>query len=98
MKKYPIIIVLIVASIVLSACAGNPRVSTWDSPKQFTKMQVFNAALQSGGEAGYTTTASDRESGTVSFTKKFGAQGQVMLNVRIADVNTVIRVRTTAGV
>lgn len=97
MKKYiQVIVVSIVASVVLCACAISPRVSTWESSKQFTKAQVFNASLQAGGEHGYTTTASDRESGTLSFTKKI-ANGNMILNVRIADTNNVMRVRTTAN-
>lgn len=73
-----------------------PRVSTWESTKQFTKAQVFNAGLQAGGEAGYTTTNSDRESGTLSFTKKI-AKGDMILSVRIIDENNIIRVKTTAN-
>lgn len=97
MKKYiPVIIVSIMTSFLLSACAVTPRVSTWESTKQFTKAQVFNAGLQAGGEAGYTTTNSDRESGTLSFTKKI-AKGDMILSVRIIDENNIIRVKTTAN-
>ncbi len=97
MKNYiRVIVVSIMTTILLSACAITPRVSTWESTKQFTKAQVFNACLQAGGEAGYTTTNSDRESGTMSFTKKI-AEGNMILSVRIADENNIIRVKTTAN-
>ncbi len=97
MKKYiQVIVVSIFAFIVLSACAITPRVSTWESSKQFTKEKVFNAAIGAGAEHGYTITTSDRESGTVSFTKTIG-KGNMILNARIASENGAILVRTTAN-
>ena len=86
----------ILVTILLCACAITPRISTWESPKHFTKTQVFNAALEAGTAIGYTTTSSDRESGTMSFTEKI-ANGNMILNVRIVEENNVILVRTTAN-
>ena len=97
MKNYiHVIAISMVASIMLCACAITPRVSTWESSKPFTKEQVFNAGLQAGAEAGYSVTASDRDSGTMSFIRKIG-EGDMILNVRITDQNKLIRVRTTAN-
>ena len=88
--------VILLGAILLSACAIAPRASSWSSPKQYTKAQVFNAALQAGGQNGYTTTASDRESGTMSFTKKI-ANGNMILAVQIAQADGAVGVRTTAN-
>jgi hypothetical protein len=89
-------IAILFASILLSACAIVPRVSSWDSPKQYSKAQVFNAALQAGGQHGYTATASDRESGTMSFTKKVG-KGDLILSVQVTEANGRVGTRTTAN-
>lgn len=87
--------VMIVAAILLCACAVTPRVSSWDSPKRFTKSQVFNASLQAGAQVGMTNTASDRESGVTSFSKQIG-KGTMTLNVNITEDKGIIKVRTTA--
>jgi hypothetical protein len=87
---------ILFAAILLSACAITPRISSWDSPKQFTKAQVFSAALQAGGQHGYITTSSDRESGSMSFMKKVG-KGDLILSVQVAEDGDHIKVRTTAN-
>lgn len=90
------ILTLAAISALLAACAVTPRVSTWASSKPFTRAQVFNAALGSGAEVGYTVTASDRESGTISLTRKIG-DGNMILNARIVGDNKTVRVQTTAN-
>lgn len=86
----------ILVTLLLCACAITPRVSSWDSPKGFTKSQVFNAAIQAGGQNGMKTTSSDRESGTMSFSKTIG-DGDMILSVQIAEKDGVINVRTTGN-
>ena len=86
----------VILAVVLCGCAITPRVSTWQSPTRFDKGQVFNAALQAGGQNGMKTTASDRESGTMSFSKTIG-KGDMILSVQIVDSDGTIRVQTTAN-
>lgn len=71
MNRLSVAFVVLVA-VVLSACAALPRVSSWDGPPRFTKAEVFNAGMQAGPQSGMQTTASDRESGTLSFTRLIG--------------------------
>ena len=96
MKLLAIIGNILLVTVLISACAITPRVSSWDSPKGPTKTQVFNAALQAGGQNGMKTTASDRESGTISFSKIIG-KGDMILSVQIVDAQGIINVRTTGN-
>jgi hypothetical protein len=66
----PVAVLVIFGIAMLAACTVTPRVSTWNSPQRFKKVQVFNAALQAGTESGWQPTSSDRETGTMSFTKR----------------------------
>lgn len=86
----------LIALFILSACAVTPRVSLWETPKRYSKSQVYNAALQAGGQTGMKTTASDRESGTMSFSKHIG-KGDMILSVQIVDKKGDIQVRTTGN-
>lgn len=90
-----VVYVLFVGGL-LSGCAIMPRGSSWESPKRYTNAQVFNAAIQAGGHNGYATTSSDRESGTMSFTKKIG-KGDMILSVQVVNADEHIVVRTTAN-
>jgi hypothetical protein len=92
----PIMVLAALVATVLSACAVTPRVSTWNSPERLKKAEVFNAALQAGAQNGMQTTASDREAGTMSFTKQTG-KGQMILSVTVMDRGNVVQVRTTAS-
>lgn len=87
---------VVLAAVVLSACAVMPRVSSWDGPPRFTKAEVFNAGLQAGSQSGMQTTASDRESGTMSFTKQIG-KGQMILSASVTTKGNIVQVRTTAS-
>ncbi len=84
------------AAVVHSGCAVMPRVSSWDGPPRFTKAEVFNAGLQAGPQSGMQTTASDRESGTMSFTRPTG-EGQMILNASVTTKGNIVQVRTTAS-
>ena len=86
---------ILIVTILLCACEMTPRVSSWESPRGFTKAQVFNASIQAGGQLSMMTAASDRESGTISFVKKVG-KGEMSLNVQVTDVNGIVKVQTTA--
>jgi hypothetical protein len=57
---------------------------------------VFNAAIQAGGQNGMKTSASDRESGTMSFSKHIG-KGDMILSVQIVQVGGIINVQTTGN-
>lgn len=81
---------------LLSACAVIPRTSTWEGHSRFTKSDVYQAALQAGAENGWQTTASDRDSGTMSFSKPVG-RGVMILGVSITKPKDRIIVRTTAN-
>jgi hypothetical protein len=84
-------------TIILTACSVTPRTSNWDSPQRFTKHQVYNAALQAGGMQGMQTTASDRQSGTMSFTRLAGKK-TVVLSANITDNSGIIHVSTVVSV
>ncbi len=71
---------VVLVAVVLSACAVIPRVSGWDGPPRFTKTEVFNARLQAGPQSGMQTTTSDRESGTMSFTRQIGGGDLIMVH------------------
>ncbi len=47
-------LIIVTIALSLAACAVAPRFSTWDGPRNFTKDQVFNAALQAGIDNGST--------------------------------------------
>ena len=81
---------------ILASCAVVPRTSTWDAPREVGKAKVFNAVLQAGGQSGYATTSSDRDSGTASFSRKIG-RGDMILSVRVQDAGGVTKVSTTAN-
>lgn len=86
----------LIGVFLLSACAVTPRVSSWDSPKRFTKAEVFNAALQAGTQYGMQATMSDRESGTMSFSRRVG-DGQMVVSAQVTDNTSLVQVRTTAS-
>lgn len=88
--------VILATAILLCACAITPRVSSWNSPKEVTKAQVFNAALVAGGQNGMATSASDRESGTMTFSKQIG-RGTFILSVSIVEADGLIKVTTTGN-
>lgn len=82
--------------MLLAACAVTPRTSTWEGPKHLTKQDVYQASLQAGTEMGWRTTASDKESGTMSFSKNVG-NGQMTLNVSVTKPKDIVNVRTTSN-
>jgi hypothetical protein len=84
------------ALLLFLGCAVTPRVSTWDSPKRFTAKDVFSAALQAGSQEGMQLSASDRESGTMSFRRTIG-KGEMILSVTVKDVGGRVQVSTTAA-
>lgn len=88
--------VVLLASVLLSACAVAPRTSDWTSPKKFTEAQVFNAAAVSGGQIGYVTSVIDRNSGAISFSKRIG-DGDMNLSVHVTTVEGVVHVSTAAN-
>lgn len=92
--KISIIITMVALSLI--ACAFAPRFSTWDGPKNFTKDQVFNAALQAGIDNGMKTILSDQQSGTITFAKGIG-RSEMALSVRLLNVDEIIRVKTSAN-
>ncbi len=95
MKTFLKVIAGVLVAAISNGCgAMTPRVSTWDSPKGFTKDQVFTAALQSGGQNSLKTSSSDRESGTMSFSKTVGA-GEVTLGAQVREAEHVVTVQTT---
>jgi hypothetical protein len=87
---------LLIPSIILCGCAMMPRTSSWESPRGFTKDQVFNAAIQAGGQKGMKTTSSDRESGSMSFSETIGG-GDMILSVQVVEANGIVKVQTTAN-
>lgn len=95
MYRYKIVLAVLL-TLLLSACAVTPRTSAWESPKRFTKEVVYKAALQAGTQNGWQATGSDREAGTMSFMQRFGEE-QMVLNVSILDQGGRIVVRTTAN-
>lgn len=95
MYRHSIAIVAVLSCLLVS-CAVTPRTSSWEGPKRFTKDEVYKAALQSGTENGWQGTASDRESGTMSFSKTFD-KDQMVLNVSISDKDGRILVHTVAN-
>lgn len=105
-KGLMFVVTILVAAVFLSSCAigpSGPRGSAWDSPpKIFTTNQVFKAALQAGGQNGMSTTSSDRESGTISFSRVFPGGGTISartmyMRVLIMDLNGIVRVTTNAA-
>lgn len=94
MKLFKICGTIFLVSVLISACSIAPRVSSWDSPKGLTKMEVFNAAIQAGGQSGMNITSSDQEKGTIIFYKPIGKGGMTQ-NVRVRDGQGVVNVQTT---
>lgn len=94
-KKNRIMGLVFILFFLLTACAVTPRLSTWKAPKSFTQDVVFSAAVQAGIQQGMQMSASDRETGTISFRKS--AEGsKVNLGVRVETVGNRVQVRTTA--
>lgn len=91
-----LMIAFLFPGIILSGCQVAPRVSMWNAPNRFTAQQVFTAAVQAGQSAGMQLSASDRESGTVSF-RKMSGDVEVILNVTIKQVSDRVHVSTTAS-
>lgn len=88
--------VILVGALLLTACAVIARTSVWDSPKRFTKDEVYKAALQAGTQNGWQATGSDREAGTMSFVQTFGDE-RMIFNASVADLGGRVVVRTTAN-
>jgi hypothetical protein len=89
-----VLVILVMA--LLPACAVTPRVSTWDSPPRFKKVEVFNAALQAGTQNGMQPTSSDREAGTMSFTKRVG-DASMNFTVNVTEQGNIVQVRSMAN-
>ena len=88
--------VVLCLTLLLAACAVAPRTATWDSPKRFTKNQVFNAAMQAGAEIGMQVTSSSKEAGTISMSQRVG-DGTMYLNTVIRQEGSIVNVKTTAS-
>ncbi len=69
--------------LLLSACAGTPKISTWSSPNTVTLEQVYNAAMIAGTDNGFTVYNQDRSSGLISL-KKEAYAGDKMVDHRMA--------------
>lgn len=52
--------------LLLSACAGTPKTSTWYSPITCTLEQVYNAALLAGPASGFAVYTQNRPAGLIS--------------------------------
>ena len=87
---------VLAVTIFLGACQITPMGSSWDSPPRFTKAQVFNAALQSGAQNGMRVDSQDRESGTISLSKRV-AKGDFILGVRVTEASKRVNVQTTGS-
>ena len=95
MKLLKIYGTIFLVSVFISACSIiAPRVSSWDSPKGFTKMEVFNAALQAGKQSGMDNTSSDQEKGTMTFYKPIG-KGGITQSLHVRDDQGIVNVQTT---
>jgi hypothetical protein len=85
---------VVLVMTMFAACTVTPRVSTWNSPPKFKKVQVFNAALQAGTENGWQPTSSDRETGTMSFTKRISGTESILFTVNVTEQGNIVQVRT----
>jgi len=87
--------VSLILATLLTACAILPRMSVWEAPKRFSEKEVFSAAIQAGAQQGMQLSASDRESGTISFRKSVG-KVEMILSVRVKSLGGRVQVHTTA--
>jgi len=94
MKLLKICGIIFLISVFISACAPASRVSSWDSPKGLTKTEVFNAAIQAGGQSGMDIKTSDQKKGAITFHMPVGKGGMTQ-NVQVRDGQGVVNVQTT---
>lgn len=102
-RGFTSLIAILLSVLVLEGCAQSPRLSSWDAPTRLTYKQVVDAAIRSGGEQGMQLSATDRESGNISFTQNVGVQGKFGAGVMVLSVSVQkmpdkrIQVQTTAN-
>ena len=88
-------------SVFISACTLPTRVSSWDSPRGFTKTEVLNAVILAGAQSGMHVAHSDQEKGIITFhariTGHFGTRGKggITQHVQVRDNQGVVNVQTT---
>lgn len=83
--------------LLLSACAGTPKISTWSPPNTVTLERVYNAALIAGTDNGFTVYNQDRPSGLISLKKEeYGGDKMVdrRMSVKIKTVDDKVMVST----
>ena len=83
--------------LLLSACAGTPKTSTWYSPITLKLEQVYNAALIAGTDNGFTVYNQNREAGLISLKKEVidGDETVVRsMTVKITTFGNKIKVST----
>lgn len=83
--------------LLLSACAGTPKISTWYSPITFKLEQVYNAAVIAGTESGFAVYNQNRAAGLISLKKEVldGDEAVVRsMSVKITQFGNKIKVST----
>ena len=83
--------------LLLSACAGTPKTSTWHSPITFTLEQVYNAATTAGTDNGFTVYDQNRAAGLISLKKEAQDGDETVvrsMSVKIMPFGNKIKVST----
>lgn len=95
---YPtLIFVGSILSLLVSGCAGMPKVSRWVSPSDLAVERVFDAALKAGADNQFTIESSDRTAGLITMTKQAYAGDKMAerrMSVRLRRLGEKIEVET----
>ncbi len=90
------VIIVLFTSAFLAACAIAPRTSDWASPKKFTQEQVFNAAVSTASDMGYSATSIDRGTNSLALAKHQAGTNMTM-NVQVKIIGDVLHVTSLAS-
>lgn len=98
-KLVGLLIIMELISFISSGClAPQSKVSQWMSPNNVNMDQLYNAAVRSGAENGFTIINSDKVAGVISMRKgTYGAEGhspERRMSVRLKQVGDTVEVST----
>jgi hypothetical protein len=86
-----------VLGLLVSGCAGTPKVSQWTAPADLSLERVFDAALRAGADNNFTAVNSDRTAGLITMQKQDYAGNKMAerrMSVRLRRVDDKVVVAT----
>jgi hypothetical protein len=80
-----------VLGLLVSGCAGTPKVSRWTAPSDLPVERVYDAALRAGADNNFTVVSNDRTAGLITMQK------QEYAGNKMAERRMSVRIRRAGG-